>query len=282
MHTMMLLIGICIFLFAVEEFLHLRYRRAGLLENSDEVDSTVTAGERNAVARLSMVRWFQLTAICILFATTGDMARFGFFGCGAGQVGTVLIAMQIVRVIGRRMVNRWLVLGILQLQQLVLLVTLPYLWIAGQGVVPADRVYPVVLWISAVSGALAASILAITFSFCVTYLLRLRLRETSRIFPKMPPLVYSESWTKRLVGMAIIPVFLTMSGLAVLSVARSRLEPALVPALLVLGLLATALELVRGHGRFHHPAANILTTLAVLVVFAATLTGFTTFTCIRG
>jgi hypothetical protein len=82
--------------------------------------------------------------------------------------------------------------------------------------------------------------------------------------------------------MAVLPVFLTMSGLAVLSVARSHLEPALVPALLVLGLLAAALELYRGHGRFHHPAANILTTLAVLVVFAATLTGYTTFTCIRG
>lgn len=271
-------VAACVLLFLVEELMHRYYRRAGLLENTADVDSISTSGEKQAVSRLNTIRWLQLASIGWLFVTIDGMTRFGFFGCAAGQTGVVLIAMQIVRVIGRKMVNRWVVLGILQLQQLLLLLLLPFMGMPGQLLI-SEPVRSVMLWVSGISGVVAASVLGIAFSFCTVYLLRLCAGERSRFYGTLPPLVYSESWIRRLAGISMLPVFVTVCGLSLLSVSRGELEPALIPSLAVLGLLTAALNSFRHRDRFHHPVANILTGMAVLVIFAAALSGYSTFIC---
>ncbi len=273
-------VAACVLLFLVEELMHRYYKRAELLQNTADVDTTSTSGERRAVSRLNTIRWLQLASIGLLFVTMGDMTRFGFFGCTAGQTGVVLIVMQIVRVIGRKMINRWVVLGILQLQQLLLLLLLPFMGMSDQLLV-SEPIHSVTLWVSGVSGVVAASVLGIAFSFCIVYLLRLFAGETSRFYGALPPLVYSESWTRRLTCIAMLPVFITVCGLSLLSVSRGEFEPTLIPSLAVLGLLTAALDSFRHRDRFHHPVANILTGIAVLVIFAAALSGYTTFICLQ-
>jgi hypothetical protein len=267
---------VCLFLLLAEEALHQFYRRTGLLDTAGSVDPVDSGKERTATRRLALIRWLQLAAMGVLFIAAGDRTNSGFLVCARGQTVAVLAAMQVFRIIGRRITNRWIVLGVLQFQQVILLLTLP-LTKTLDSLGGTEPVHSVTLWISGLSGVVAGAILAIAFSFSVTYLLRLWSGEKNSHFDDYPPLVYSESWTRRLTAMALLPVFITLAGLSVLSAARHMLEPALIPAVLVLACLTVALDVFRNRRGFHHPAANILTTISVLIVFIASLTGYTTF-----
>jgi len=273
---MSIAIVVCLFLLVVEEAFHQFYRRTGLLNTAGSVDPVDSGKQRTATSRLALIRWLQLVAMGVLFITVGDQTNSGFLVCTKGQMVAVIAAMQVFRIIGRRIISRWIVLGVLQLQQVILLVTLPFTKTLNSlgGIEP---VHSVTLWISGLSGIVSGAVLAIAFSFSVTYLLRLWSGEKNSRFDEYPPLVYSEAWTRRLTIMALLPVFVTVAGLSILSAARHMLEPALIPAVLVLACLTVALDLFRNKRGFHHPAANILITISVLIVFIASLTGYTTF-----
>ena len=122
------------------------------------------------------IRWLQLMAFGVLFLVVGDSTGPALLVCSIGQVAAVILLMQIVRIIGRRIITRWIILEVLQGQQALLLVLLPFVGKVNSLAV-VDPVQRTFLWMAGAAGVVSSVILATGLSFSVAYFLRLWSRD---------------------------------------------------------------------------------------------------------
>jgi hypothetical protein len=181
----------------LQEFLHRHYqdRSQGLAHHVDERSSPgASRSWRHAVKQLRAVRMVQLFLTMLLFAVVAGATGHRVLVERLGQVAALILLLQLVRIVGRRVIDRWIVLTILGLEQAVLLLLLPFL---GRSAQPAAEVGGLG-WLGGAAAVLGTAALSISFAFAAAFLIKLRIPERSGLFYELPPLVVAEAWARRL------------------------------------------------------------------------------------
>lgn len=184
------------------------------------------------------------------------------------QLTTILLLLQLVRVLGRRLVRSWSLLSITGLQQIAQASLVPLVPLMhGSRPSPPPAPLEVLSGLFAVAAATAA---AIGFSASVIHLLRSWSRGAAFMGEELPPLAAAEEISARING----PLAL-LSALHLVSSAFAAGGPAPAPALalVVLVLSVTSLALVRDRRRLHHTGAMILGGACYPVLLAGVLAG---------
>ena len=251
-------------MFFVEELFHRRLGKTGRLSSTPKNYYVL----KNTFDRFDLIRLLELLFLGLLFSTSeGNPAT------GHGQLGMVLIGLQISRLFGRRVLSRWSVLGILQLLEAVLLITVILIPVN----IPAEgHLYPFSpkLLLGLLGGVLYGVFITIVTAFSISYWIRHFTKEHGKLYHTFPPLVESESWALKFstislyLGTAGATGLFFIKGLAVL--------PAVFSASLICqlaGVLVCKKETYNGH----HPVAHILWMLSVLLLSFIAVSGITTF-----
>jgi hypothetical protein len=252
-----------IFLFLIEVLFHLKSGKAGRV-----AQSPVDSGEiGNSFDRFDLLRLLELLCMGLLFSTSA-----GSTSTGQGQLTVILVGMQTARLIGRRILSRWSVLGVIQVFEMALLLSILLMPVKLPQHVYQLAPVPLLALLGGVVFGISVSIAA-AFSF--SYGVRLFSGEHSHLYNAFPPLAGSEGWAYRfslsslpagvagsaglffLCGFSVLPVLFTVSV-----------------------LIQSAGVIICGKKTFngHHPIAHILWGISFLVLYIAIITGITTVT----
>lgn len=262
----MILIFVLLGMLILEELLY-RLDRGFFLAGEDiagESAQNVEEGERSGMAQLlSWMRMLQLFLFGVLFAIAAAYAGFRLIYTPAGQLSALLLLTQVVRILNRKVINKWSVLGATVIVQCLLLFLLLLTGLVPGGPLVSSDVPG--RWMLSFASFAVLFLLTVTVPFTGTYYLRLAAREGSGSYRLLPTLVYSEYWIRRLTrvtaGVALGVVLL----LAFLVVGYGYpMIPSLIHMATVM-LLLTALSLFRNGSKLHHPVAVTL----VLLTWAA-------------
>lgn len=259
----MILVFVLLGLLFLEELLY-RLDRGFFVakeESAGESVQHVEEGEQSGMTQLlSWMRVLQLFLFGILFAVTAAYAGFRLIYTPAGQLAALLLLTQVVRILNRKVVNQWAVLGATVIVQCLLLFLLLLIGVVPGGTETSTDV-PGRLVLSFSSFAVLF-LLTVTVPFAGTYYLRLFAREGSGSYYLLPTLIYSEYWIRRLtrVTTGVALGVLTLLTFLVVSYGYPT-APSLIHMATVMMLLP-ALFLFRNRSRLHHPVAVTLVLLA--------------------
>jgi len=250
----------------LEEILH-RLNRGTIFTNVDlagESVEHVESGEQGRLTRiLSWIRLTQLFLFGFLFAYVAASSGVRLMYTPAGQLSGLLLLTQVVRILNRKVINQWAVLGVAVVLQGLLLVLL-ILTGLGQGGPAGEYDFPG-RWAMSLASFSVLFILTVTVPFAITYYLRLIAREGSGFYYFLPPLIYSEYWIRRLTRVTANLALAVLLLLTLITVSCGYpLAPAIVHMTTVL-VLFPALTLFRNSMRLHHPGAVSLVLLAWLL-----------------
>jgi hypothetical protein len=183
------------------------------------------------------------------------------------QLTTILLLLQLVRVLGRRLVRSWSLLSITGLQQIAQASLVPLVPLVHGPPQSPPAPLDVLSGLFVVAAATAA---AIGFSASVIHLLRTWSRGAGFMGEELPPLAAAEEISARINGpLAVLAALYLVSS----AVAAGGPAPAPVLALIVLILSVSSLALVRDRRRLHHTAAMILGGACYPVLLAGVLAG---------
>ncbi|MFO8183050.1 MAG: hypothetical protein R6U39_02630 [Candidatus Aegiribacteria sp.] len=258
----MILVLVLLGLLALEELLF-RLDRGFFVAEEDRAGESVQhveEGELSGMTQLlSWMRILQLLLFGVLFAVTAAYAGFRLIYTPAGQIAALLLLTQVVRILNRKVINQWAVLGATVIVQCLLLFLLLLI-----GVVPGVPEVSADLpgrWALSFTSFAVLFLLTVTVPFTGTYYLRLIAREGSGSYFLLPTLIYSEYWIRRLtrvtagvaMGVLVLLAFLVVSY-------GYPTVPSLIHMATVMMLLS-ALLLFRNRSRLHHPMAVTLVLL---------------------
>jgi hypothetical protein len=257
----MILIPVILGLLLLEELLH-RLNRGSFLRDIDLAGTTVERDEeadRGKLARfISWIRVLELLLFGGLFAVTAAYSGVKLMYTPAGQLTGLLLLMQIMRILNRKVINQWAVLGVTVILQGMILVLLLLTGLAPEGAIAADVHGQ---WIMSMASFVILFLLTVTMPFAGTYYLRLLSREGSGFYYFLPPLIYSEYWITRFTRITANLAVAILVVLAVLTVSYEYpLLPAVIHMVTVLGLVGS-ISLFRDGSRLHHPLAISLVVL---------------------
>lgn len=253
-------------LLLLEEVFH-RLNRGPVFMNVDLASESVEnleSGHQGRLTRvLSWIRMIQLLVFGFLFVYVAANSGVRLMYTPAGQLSGLLLLTQIVRILNRKVINQWAVLGVTVVFQGVLLVLLMLTGLGAGSVLSGSELTG--RWIISLVSFSVLFMLTVTVPFAITYFMRMMSREGSGLYYFMPPLIYSEYWIRRLtrvtanlaMGLMLILVYMVASwGYPVVM--------ALAHLVTVLSLYG-ALSLFRDRTKLHHPLAVTLVLLAWLL-----------------
>ncbi|MCD4774800.1 MAG: hypothetical protein K8S15_01975 [Candidatus Aegiribacteria sp.] len=243
-------------LFVLEEIFH-RLNRGSSFMDVDLACESVEQVEKKGIGRftrlLSWIRTVQLLVFCLLFAVIAALSGIRVLYTAAGQLAGLLLLIQVVRILNRKVINQWAVLGFTVTLQVFLLILLIF-----TGITPApDLQYAAhdTDWVVSLVSFVLLFLLSITIPFTATYYLRLFAREGSGFYYFLPSLAYSEYWIRRLTRIAANTALVSLLILAFLIVKCEYPAGAAILHITLVFLLFTTTSLFRNRLRLHHPAA---------------------------
>lgn len=254
-------------LLLLEELLH-RLNRGSFLKDIDLAGESVESLERdrrNVLTRvLGWLRTFQLILFGAVFAYTAARTGVRIMDTPAGQLAALLILIQVARILNRKVVNQWAVLGVTVMIQGLLLIII----ILIDPVVPRDAAAVTGLqggWLISLASFAVLFMLSVTAPFAGTYYLRLAAREGSGFYYFMPPLIYSEYWVRRLTRITAFLALALLVLVAILVTVFAHPPASTLIHMLTVILVLPALLLFGNRFRLHHPLAVSLVLLAWLL-----------------
>jgi hypothetical protein len=203
-----------------------------------------------------------------VFAVAANLTGHRVLVDRLGQVCALIILLQLVRIVGRKVIDRWIVLTILAAEQAVLLLIVIFL-----GPVTPEGAEVVGLeWLGGAAAILATAALSISFAFALSFLIKLKIPERSGLFYELPPLVVAESWIRRL-SSASIWLFVVSTGAFL---ATALMEGAAVRPLLWVGCITALLlgsRLASRRPAAYHTGLAVMLALANMAALALILSG---------
>ncbi len=190
-----------------------------------------------------------------------------------GQLTTALLMLQVVRVLGRRILRSWALLTVTGLQQALQAALVPVLAGLHRGPFLVDHI-PGQVYGMFLTTATAASGLA--FSASVTYLLKLRPGRTPRILgEEPPPLAASEGIARRSVATALPLLSGALASGAVIVLTGGGAGALRLPAVALAALAAAILSFrsFRNRNLLHHPAGMTAALLPYVLLLAGIVSG---------
>ncbi|MFO7950444.1 MAG: hypothetical protein R6U36_08765 [Candidatus Fermentibacteraceae bacterium] len=255
----------------LQEFLHRHYqdRPQGLARHLDESSAPgATRSWRHVTKQLRIVRIVQLFLTMSVFAVAANITGHRVLIDRLGQVCALIMLIQLVRMLGRRVIDRWIVLTILGAEQAVLLLVVIFL----EPVTPERTELAGLEWLGGAAAILATAALSISFAFALSFLIKLKIPERSGLFYELPPLVVAEHWVSRL-SMASTWLFVVSFGafLATVLMEGMAMWPFIWVGCITALLLGSRLAARRPAA--YHPGLAVMLVLANLGALALIVSG---------
>lgn len=263
-------------LLALEEFLYRLHRGASYRESDLAGTGTDASAEGDTGRLILVMRWVrtaQLLVFGVIFAIVATSSGFDILLTISGQLAGLLLLLQVARILTRKVIDRYSVLyTVVVLQALILGLLFIYGLDSSGQLVPADQTMD---WLMSALAFSVLFLLSVAFSFSCTYIFRFFATEGSPLYYFMPPLVFTEYWTKRLVRLAAWTSLLVFVLNGVLFFQTSYpLGPATLQ-LAILAILTSSLWRFADRKRLRHPWAIVLTMAAWALNMAWVLGGLT-------
>ncbi len=259
----MIVVLILILLLVLEEILH-RLNRGSSFMNVDLAGDSVEQVEQRGAGRitrlLAWIRIVQLFVFAFLFAVIAALSGVKVICTSSGQLAGLLLLIQVVRILHRKVINQWAVLGVTVILQVLLLVLLMISGIASENSIQATA--NEAGWIVPLMSFFVLFLLSVTMSFTGTFYLRLLSREGSGFYYFMPSLVYSEYWIKRLTRISATSALVTLLMLVFLITGYGYPASTLIFQIVLVLSLFTARFFFRSRLKLYHPAAVFLVAAA--------------------
>ncbi|MCK5117690.1 MAG: hypothetical protein KAR44_13925 [Candidatus Aegiribacteria sp.] len=255
----MIIVLTLFFLLILEEILH-RLNRGSSFMNVDLAGDSVEQVEQKGRSRitrlLSLIRIVQLFVFALLFSVIAARSGIRVIYTSSGQLAGLVLLIQGIRILHRKVINQWAVLGAAVILQALLLLLLLI-----SGLTPGDSTQITAYdasWIVSLMSFTVLFLLSVTMSFAGTFYLRLLSREGSGFYYFMPSLAYSEYWIKRLTRVTANGALATLLMFVFLIINYGYpAGPSILQIVLVLFLLI-ALSLFRSSLKLYHPTAIFL------------------------
>ncbi len=253
----MIIIFILFFLLLLEEIFY-RLSRGSSYRNIDlTVDSVdERAGTGRFTRLLSWIRVTQLLVFALLWAVTAALSGVRVMYTADGKLAGLLLLIQVVRILNRKIINQWAVLGVTMILQVLLLILLLPGGLTPETFIDTDTGESG--WILSLVSFVLLFLLSITFPFSVTYFLRLFAREGSEFFYSLPTVAYSEYWIRRITRVsAHVAVFPFL--FQVFLIVKYEYPPGTVILhTVILFVLIFSTYFFRNRSKLHHPVAVFL------------------------
>lgn len=262
-------------LLALEELLYRLHRGASYRESDLVGTGTDASGEEGDGRLILIMRWIrtaQLVNFGVIFAAVATSSGFDILLTVSGQLAGLVLLLQVARILTRKVIDRYSVLyTVVVLQAILLGLLLVYGLDSSEQLVPADQSMD---WLLSALSFSVLFLLSIAFSFSCTYIFRFFSTEGSPLYYFMPPLVFTEYWTKRLVRIAgwTSLLVLMLNGILFINTGYP-LGPAILQVI-ILVILASAIWSF-SRERLRHPTAIVLTMVAWVLNMGWTLGGLT-------
>jgi hypothetical protein len=255
----MIIILILFFLLILEEIFH-RLNRGSSFMDIDLAGDSVEQVEKKGTGRftrlLSWIRAVQLLVFGLLFTVIAALSGIRVLYTTVGQLAGLLLFIQVVRILNRKIINNWAVLGVTVILQVLLLILLIF-----TGITPrSDPLFAAheIGWITSLVSFVLLFLLSITIPFTVTYFLRLFAKEGSGFYYFLPSLAYSEYWIRRLTRLAAGTALVSLLTFAFLIAEYGYPAGAAILQIVLVFLLFIAILLFKNKLRLHHPAGVLL------------------------
>jgi len=271
----MTVILILFFMLTLEEILH-RLNRESSFMNIDFAGNSVEQVEQKGTGRfsrlLSWIRALQLLVFGLLFAIIAALSGIRVLNSAAGQIAGLLLLIQVVRILNRKVINQWSVLGITVMLQVFLLTLLIFSGISSVPSIQSDA--NEAGWVVSLISFAVLFMLSITIPFTVTYYMRLFSREGSGLYYFLPSLAYSEYWIRRLSRISANIALTSLLMFAFFIVRYGSLAETAILHLVLVFFLFTAGSLFRNRLKLHHPTAVFLVLFSWIIDILWVFTGF--------
>jgi len=271
----MIIILILIFLLILEEILH-RLNRGSSFMNvdlaGDSVEQVEQKGAGSITKLLAWMRIVQLFVFALLFAVIAALSGVRVMYTVSGQLAGLVLLIQVVRILHRKVINQWAVLGVTVTLQVLLLVLLLI-----SSITPGNSIQVSTHeagWIVSLMSFIVLFLLSVTMSFTGTFYLRLLSREGSGFYYFMPSLAYSEYWIKRLTRISANIALLTLLMFVYLIINYGYPAGTSLLQIVLVLLLITALSLFKSRLKLYHPVAVFLVFTAWVLNIGWLLTNF--------
>ena len=255
----MIIILILIFLLILEEILH-RLNRGSSFMNvdlaGDSVEQVEQKGAGSITKLLAWMRIVQLFVFALLFTVIAALSGVRVMYTASGQLAGLVLLIQVVRILHRKVINQWAVLGVTVTLQVLLLVLLLI-----SSITPGNSIQVSTHeagWIVSLMSFIVLFLLSVTMSFTGTFYLRLLSREGSGFYYFMPSLAYSEYWIRRLTRIAANIALLTLLMFVYLIINYGYPAGTSILHIVLVLLLITALSLFKSRLKLYHPVAVFL------------------------
>ena len=259
----MIIVLILFFLLILEEILH-RLNRGSSFMNVDLAGDSVEQVEQKGSGRitrlLSLMRVMQLFVFALLFSVIAARSGIKVIYTSSGQLAGLVLLIQGIRILHRKVINQWAVLGTAVVLQVLLLILLLI-----SGITPDNSVQVTAhdsSWLVSLMSFIVLFLLSVTMSFTGTFFLRLLSREGSGFYYFMPSLAYSEYWIKRLTRITANSALATLLMFLFLIINYGYPASTSILQIVLVLLLLTAISLFRSRLKLYHPAAVFLVVAA--------------------
>jgi hypothetical protein len=252
----MIIILILLSLLILEEILH-RLNRGSSFMNVDLAGDSVEKVEQKGSGRttriLALIRILQLLVFALLFSFIAAQSGVRIIQTSSGQLVGLVLLIQVTRIMNRKVINQWAVLGAAVILQVLLLVLLMI-----SGITP-DNSFAVTTheagWIVSLMSFIVLFLLSATMSFTGTFFLRLLSREGSGFYYFMPSLAYSEYWIRRLTRITAKSAIATLLMFVFLIINYEYPAGVSILQIVLVLILLAAMSLFRSRLKLYHPAA---------------------------
>ncbi|MBD3277633.1 MAG: hypothetical protein GF388_04975 [Candidatus Aegiribacteria sp.] len=273
----MVIVFLLLIMLVLEEILHRLNRGASFMDVDLAANSVeqVEGSEQKGLTRfLSWLRIVQLFTFGVLLAFIAASAGVRLLATAPGQLAGLLLLIQVVRILNRKVINQWSVLGMTVVLQVLLLLLLLFTG-TGVGGFYTETVHG--NWLVSLTSFFVLFLLTVTMPFTGTYFFRLLAREGSGFYYFLPSLAYSEYWIRRFTRVASMAALVSM--LLVLYYFLNSIFPVNETAchVLIVLILFTASYLFRNRLKLHHPRSILLVLLAWIIRIAWLLGGYKLF-----
>ena len=255
----MIIVLTLFFLLILEEILH-RLNRGPSFMNVDLAGDSVEQVEQKGRGRitrlLSLIRIVQLFVFALLFSVIAARSGIKVIYTSSGQLAGLVLLIQGIRILHRKVINQWAVLGAAVILQSLLLLLLLI-----SGITPVDSMQITAYeasWIVSLMSFTVLFLLSITMSFAGTFYLRLLSREGSGFYYFMPSLAYSEYWIKRLTRVTANSALVTLLMFVFLIINYGYPAGTSILQIVLVLFLLIAISLFRSRLKLYHPTAVFL------------------------
>lgn len=266
----------CIMAVLLEE-LFLRRSRLRFMDSREFGEESLPPGLQARMAtfrtRYRFIRVVQFVVFGLLWILAGEVAGARVLSSPLGQLTTTLLLLQVIRVLGRRVVRSWPLLTVTGFQQSIQAILVAILARGAGPSVPAADPLGFLYGLSIVCASVAA---AVAFSSAAVYFAR-RSPAGARLFgEEPPPLSASETIGRR--GLSIASaILLPAIAACIMGLAGNGGSPAgclAVPSAALL-ICVFALLVCSDRRRFHHPAGMAAALLPYPLLITSMVSGLT-------